>query len=79
MNGKVSAFEPKIGCVVINLGMKHGVKVGMPFKVTRENKLIGLIRIVDARQGFAGGVIQNLTSAKETIRPGDTVKVEAGN
>jgi hypothetical protein len=26
-NGKVSAIEAKLGCVVINLGAKHGVKV----------------------------------------------------
>lgn len=79
MNGKVSAFEPKIGCVVINLGAKHGMKVGMPFQVRRGDKIIGTIRVVDARQAFAGAVIQNLVSEKETIRPGDTVKVEALN
>jgi hypothetical protein len=79
MNGKVSAYEPKIGCVVINLGTKQGVKVGMPFKVTRGDKLVGMVRVVDARQGFAGTVIQNLASEKEPIRLGDTVKVEALN
>ena len=77
MNGKVSAVEPKIGCVVINLGSKQGVKVGMPFQVRRGDKIIGSIRVVDARQGFAGGVIQNLISDKDPIRLGDTVKVEA--
>ena len=75
----MSAVKPEIGCVVINLGSKQGVKVGMPFKVTRGDKLIGTVRVVDARQGFAGTVIQNLASEKEPIRLGDTVKVEALN
>ena len=79
MNGKVSAVKPEIGCIVINLGSKQGVKVGMPFKVSRGDKLIGTVRVVDARQGFAGTVIQNLASEKEPIRLGDTVKVEALN
>ena len=79
MNGKVSAVKPEISCIVINLGSKQGVKVGMPFKVTRGDKLIGTVRVVDARQGFAGTVIQNLASEKEPIRLGDTVKVEALN
>jgi hypothetical protein len=79
MNGKVSAVEPKIGCIVINLGAKQGVKVGMPFKVTRGDKLIGTVRVVDARQGFAGTVVQNLASEKDPIRLGDTVRVEAFN
>ncbi len=79
MNGKVSAVKPEIGCVVINLGSKQGVKVGMPFKVTRGDKIVGTVRVVDARQGFAGTVIQNLASEKEPIRLGDAVKVEALN
>ena len=79
MSGKVSAVKPEIGCIVINLGVKQGVKVGMPFKVTRGDQLIGTIRVVDARQGFAGAVVQNLSSEKEPIRLGDTVKVEALN
>ena len=78
-SGKVSAVKPEIGCVVINLGSKQGVKVGMPFKVIREGKLIGMLRVVDARQGFSGTVIQNLASEKDPIQLGDTVKVEALN
>jgi hypothetical protein len=76
MNGKVSAVKPEIGCVVINLGSRQGVKVGMPFQVNRSGKLIGTVRVVDARQGFAGTVIQNLTSEKDPIRLGDTVMVK---
>jgi hypothetical protein len=76
-NGKVSAVRPELGCVVINLGTKHGVKVGMPFQVRRGTKLVATLRVVDARQGFAGTVIQNLVSDKDPIKLGDTVKVDA--
>ncbi len=76
-NGKVSAVKPELGCVVINLGTKQGVKVGMPFQVRRGSKLVATIRVVDARQGFAGTVIQNLVSDKDPIRLGDTVRVDA--
>ena len=76
-NGKVSAVKPELGCVVINLGAKHGVKTGMPFQVRRGNKLIATIRVVDARQTFAGTVIQNLVSDKDPIKLGDTVRVNS--
>ena len=76
-NGKVSAVKPELGCVVINLGTKQGVKVGMPFQVRRGTKLVATIRVVDARQGFAGTVIQNLVSDKDPIKLGDTVRVDA--
>ena len=76
-NGKVSAVKPELGCVVINLGTRQGVKVGMPFQVRRGTKLIATIRVVDARQAFAGTVIQNLVSDKDPIKLGDTVRVNA--
>jgi hypothetical protein len=76
-NGKVSAVKPELGCVVINLGTKHGVKTGMPFQVRRGNKLIATVRVVDARQTFAGTVIQNLVSDKDPIQLGDTVRVNS--
>jgi len=76
-NGKVSAVKPELGCIVINLGTKHGVKVGMPFQVRRGTKLVATIRVVDARQFFAGTVIQNLVSDKDPIKLGDTVRVDA--
>ena len=76
-NGRVSAVKPELGCVVINLGANHGVKVGMPFQVRRGTKMVATIRVVDARQGFAGTVIQNLVSDKDPIKLGDTVMVDA--
>ncbi len=76
-NGKVSAVKPELGCVVINLGTKHGVKTGMPFQVRRGSKIIATVRVVDARQTFAGTVIQNLVSDKDPIKLGDTVRVNS--
>jgi hypothetical protein len=77
LNGKVSAVKPELGCVVINLGTSHGVKVGMPFQVRRGGKIVATLRVVDARMGFAGAVIQNLVSDKDPIQLGDTVRVDA--
>lgn len=76
-NGKVSAVKPDIGCVVLNLGSKHGVKVGMPFQVRRGDKLVATLRVVDARQNFCGTVIQNLVSDKDPVKLGDAVKVDS--
>lgn len=77
MNGRVSAVEPRLGCVVVNLGRQHGVKEGMPFEVRRGGKVIGVVRVVDARQNFCGTVVQNLVSDKDPIKLGDLVKANA--
>jgi len=83
VNGKVSAvtqLKTKAGpltCVVINLGEEHGVKVGMPFQIRRENRTIGIVRIIDVRLNFSGAVIQNLSHKKDNIQLGDNVRVNA--
>lgn len=77
MNGKVSAVKPEIGCIVLNVGSKHGVKVGMPFEVRRGEKVVATVRVVDARQTFCGTILQNQVSAKEPVKLGDAVKVAA--
>lgn len=83
INGKVSAvtqLKTKTGlvtCVVINLGEEHGVKVGMPFQVRRQNRTVGIVLAVDVRQNFTGAIIQNLSHKKDSIQLGDSVRVDA--
>ena len=77
LKGKVSAVKPDLDCVIINLGAKQGVKVGMPFRVKRGDKEVATIRVVDARQTFSGTVIQKKLSDKETVKLGDTITIDA--
>jgi hypothetical protein len=76
-DGRAISVKDDLALVVMNLGSKHGVKVGMPFQVIRGNRLIGSIRVVDVREKIAGAVIQNLSSEKERIKIGDRLKVDA--
>ncbi len=73
----VLSFEPGLALVVMNLGSKQGVKVGTPFQIVRDHKVIGNVRVVDVREKIAGAVIQNLSSEKEQIKVGDRLKVDA--
>lgn len=75
--GKISAVRPELDCVVINLGVRHGVKVGMPFRVTRGEREVAVLRVVDVRQTFSGAVIQKLVSDKEPVKLGDAITVDA--
>lgn len=75
--GKVSSVKPELECVVINLGVRQGVKVGMPFRVKRGERDVALIRVVDVRQTFSGAVIQKLMSDKEPVKLGDAITVDA--
>lgn len=76
-DGMVVDIKEDLSLVVANIGAKHGVKVGMPFQVWRENRRIGNVRVVDVRDRICGAVIQNLESEKETVKTGDRLRVDA--
>jgi hypothetical protein len=75
--GGVISVKDDLALVVMNLGSQHGVKVGMPFQVTRDKRIIGSVRVVDVREKIAGAYIQNLSSEKDRIKVGDHLRVDA--
>jgi len=76
-DGMVVDIKYDLSLAVLNIGAKQGVKVGMPFQIIRDNKLIGTVRAVDVRDRITGAVIQDLESENDKIRTGDRAKVDA--
>jgi hypothetical protein len=77
IDGMVISIKEEYSLVVANIGSQQGVKVGMPFRVQRDGRTIGLVRVVDVREKISGAVIQDLSSGKERIRVGDKLRVDA--
>jgi len=73
----VISIKDELSLIVTNVGSRHGVKVGMPFRVIRANREVATVRIVDVREKIAGAVVQNLSSEKDRIQVGDRLKVAA--
>jgi hypothetical protein len=71
------SVKEDLSLVVINLGSKQGVKVGMPFRAMRGEKVIGAVQVVDVREKIAGAVIQHLSSEQNPIKVGDRLVVDA--
>ncbi len=71
------SVKEELSLVVINLGSKQGVKVGMPFRAIRGDNVIGTVQVVDVREKIAGAVIQNLSSERDPIKVGDRLVVDA--
>ncbi len=76
-DGMVVSIKEELSLVVANIGSRQGVRVGMPFKVVREDHLIGTVRVVDVREKICGAVIQSLDSEKNKIKVGDRLMVDA--
>jgi len=66
-----------LALIVTNAGENQGVRIGMPFQVIRDNKLIGTARVVDVREKISGAIIQSLENESVTIKSGDRLKVDA--
>jgi hypothetical protein len=73
----VISIKDDLNLIVANVGSRNGVKVGMPFRVLRDDKLIGTARVVDVRERYSGALIQNLVSEKEKIKLRDRLMVDA--
>jgi small-conductance mechanosensitive channel len=67
----------ELSLIVANVGEKHGVKIGMPFQVWRDDKKIADARVVDVRDRISGAVIQNLENNKNPVKAGDRLRVDA--
>jgi hypothetical protein len=77
MDGSVISVKDEWSFVVGNLGEKQGVKIGMPMRVTRGDRRIATLRVIDVRQKICGAVIQEMDSKKDRIRVGDRLQVDA--
>jgi hypothetical protein len=75
VDGRVVSIKEEWSLVVGNIGEKQGVKMGMPMRVMRADKLIATLRVVDVRQRICGAVIQDMGSGK--IKVGDRLQVDA--
>ena len=75
-NGMVVSIKEELSLVVANVGSRQGVRIGMPFKVVRDDHIIGTVRVVDVREKICGAVIQSLDSEKNKIKVGDRLMVE---
>jgi hypothetical protein len=77
MDGSVISVKNEWSLVVGNLGEKQGVKIGMPLRVVRDDRVIATLRVVDVRQRICGAVIQEMGSGKDKIKVGDRLQADA--
>jgi hypothetical protein len=77
MDGNVISVKDEWSLVVGNVGSSHGVRLGMPMRIMRGDKVIATVRVVDVREKICGAVIQEMDSGKEKIKVGDRLQVDA--
>ncbi len=66
----------ELSLVIANVGQRQGVRVGMPFQVWRDGKVVGTVKVVDVRDRISGAIIQSLENEKQPIKSGDRLHVD---
>jgi hypothetical protein len=74
--GRVIDVKPDLALVVSDLGSRQGVKTGMPFQVWRGDKQIASVRVVDVRDAVSGAIVQSTAANTESVRTGDTLRID---
>ena len=72
--GKVVSMDPEIGLIVLNVGRKGGVRVGMPLEILRTDRRIGTALVVDVRDSICGAVLNKLVSENDDVKIGDRIQ-----
>jgi hypothetical protein len=74
--GRVIDVKPDLALVVSDLGSRQGVKTGMPFQVWRGDKQVASVRVVDVRDAVSGAIVQSTAANTESVRTGDTLRID---
>jgi hypothetical protein len=74
-NARVVSYKDEQGVVLLNLGARDGVKVGMPFSIFREDRPIAKALVVEVRKSVCGAVVQEVINNKVPVQVGDRGKV----
>jgi hypothetical protein len=74
--GRVIDVKPDLALVVSDLGSRQGVKTGMPFQVWRGDRQVAAVRVVDVRDAVSGAIVQSTATPAESVRTGDTLRID---
>lgn len=69
---KIVHINRDLKFAVINRGVQEGIQQNTRYEVIRDNKRIGVVTIVEARQGVSAG---DVLDGVDTIQEGDMVRV----
>lgn len=74
--GQILDVNKELGSVIMNLGQTQEVKIGMPFRVFRDNLLIGKLKVLQVREHVSVALIERVEKGNE-LKIGDRISVAA--
>jgi hypothetical protein len=74
-NGTIISVNEDLQVVVVNFGNSQKAEVGMPYRIIRDNKVIGKCSLIEVHQYLSAARIEGVLE-KEKVRPGFRVLLE---
>jgi len=75
-DARIVSLKNELGIAVLNVGVRDGVKPGMPFEIFREDKPIAKVLVTEVRNSVSGAIVQDLANVSNPVRVGDKGKVD---
>lgn len=75
-DAQVVAVDRKQQALVLNLGRLQGAREGMPFRILRNDKVIGSCRLIEVRDLVSAGMTEQLSQGTE-LKVGDRAAILA--
>ena len=73
-SAQVVSLNWSLQLAVINLGSEQGVRLGMPFAVIRDDRVIARLKVVEVRKKISGAVIETMDRGS-AVKTGDRVRL----
>ncbi|MEO0453005.1 MAG: hypothetical protein AAFY98_02555 [Verrucomicrobiota bacterium] len=74
-SGIVTSYDPELGTAIVNFGKAQGARPDIPFRILRNDQVIGRCRTVEVREYLTAVRIVDLVG-KETVQVGDRLLLE---
>ncbi|MBS0660415.1 MAG: hypothetical protein JSR82_19510 [Verrucomicrobia bacterium] len=75
--GAIISLKDEYALIVLNLGKVHGLRVGMPVKVVRDDRIVARALVVDVREKLSGAILQDPLPTGSRLYVGDQVRVDS--
>ena len=75
-DGQIVHVNGELNAVILNVCATLGAKPGMPFRVLRDDQLIGEIKILQVRETVSAAVVDSVKAGTD-LKVGDRIAVEA--
>ncbi len=75
--GAIISIKDEFALVVLNVGKVHGLRVGMPVKIVRDERIVARALIVDVREKISGAILRDPLPSGVKLFVGDQARVES--